>query len=140
MRLRSLTHRASSALLWVWFAAFFAMPAAWRPCPMHVSAEAAQAQAAVDVDGGHGAHGGHGPHAGSTAAPHDSEQGQQAPAHPCDCATDCCGAPAIVIAEPEVRIAAAAIRLVDAPIPATTPGIASARVRLLPFANAPPAA
>lgn len=137
MRLRSLTHRAASALLWAWFAAFFAMPAAWRPCPMHVSAGAAQAQAAVDFGGTHGAHGAYG---GSTATPHDSEQGQQAPTHPCDCATDCCGAPAVVIAEPEVRIAAAAIRLVDAPIPATTPGIASARVRLLPFANAPPAA
>src|SRR5690606_25018021 len=97
MRRRSLSHRAATAVLWIWFAAFFAAPPAWRPCPMHVAAEAAPEREVAGSHGAHSAHGVHGPDtaAANRSAPAEPAPAEQAPAHPCDCATDCCGAPAL---------------------------------------------
>ncbi|HMN10486.1 MAG TPA: hypothetical protein PKC83_17045, partial [Gemmatimonadaceae bacterium] len=74
------------------------------------------------------------------AAAHEVDAGEDAPAHPCDCATDCCGTSPTAIEPPSILAAPHAIPARNAPVFASTIGVAAARVRLLPFANAPPAA
>lgn len=163
MRHPSCSRRAASALLWIWFAVFLAAPASWRPCPMHrpvrqngvagsgthagaherADAGTHMAATAHDVDADtHMAATAHDADAGThmAAAAHDADAGEDAPAHPCDCATDCCGTSPTAIEPPSILAAPHAIPARNAPVFASTIGVAAARVRLLPFANAPPAA
>lgn len=133
----SCSRRAASALLWIWFAVFLAAPASWRPCPMHRPVR----QNGVAGSGTHaGAHERADAGTHMAAAAHDADAGEDAPAHPCDCATDCCGTSPTAIEPPSILAAPHAIPARNAPVFASTIGVAAARVRLLPFANAPPAA
>lgn len=137
MRHPSCSRRAASALLWIWFAVFLAAPASWRPCPMHRPVR----QNGVAGSGTHaGAHERADADTHMAAAAHDADAGEDAPAHPCDCATDCCGTSPTAIEPPSILAAPHAIPARNAPVFASTIGVAAARVRLLPFANAPPAA
>lgn len=137
MRHPSCSRRAASALLWIWFAVFLAAPASWRPCPMHRPVR----QNGVAGSGTHaGAHERADAGTHMAAAAHDADAGEDAPAHPCDCATDCCGTSPTAIEPPSILAAPHAIPARNAPVFASTIGVAAARVRLLPFANAPPAA
>lgn len=150
MRHPSCSRRAASALLWIWFAVFLAAPASWRPCPMHrpvrqngVAGSGTHAGARERADAGtHMAAAAHDADADThmAAAAHDVDAGGDAPAHPCDCATDCCGTSPTAIEPPSILAAPHAIPARNAPVFASTIGVAAARVRLLPFANAPPAA
>lgn len=150
MRHPSCSRRAASALLWIWFAVFLAAPASWRPCPMHrpvrqngVAGSGTHAGAHERADAGtHMAAAAHDADADThmAAAAHEVDAGEDAPAHPCDCATDCCGTSPTAIEPPSILAAPHAIPARNAPVFASTIGVAAARVRLLPFANAPPAA
>lgn len=145
MRPLSSSRRAATALLWTWFAVFLAAPASWRPCPMHVPArEAGTMGVDTHPSAQMGAHAGAhvGTHAGAHSATtrHGGDDREGADAHPCDCATNCCGTSPTALEAPGIGRAASAPPATQPPILASAPGIASARVRLLPFANAPPSA
>lgn len=106
-------------LLGLLFSAWFALngaTASLRDCPMHAEPAA------------------HGAHAGHTMP---SEQ-DQAPA-PCDCATECCGAVPLQLAPlPTIETPTVVAQAIAAP-PAPRAPVLTARARLLPFANGPPA-
>ncbi len=142
MTRRSRTHRLLSTLTGVWFALFSVAPQASLPCPMHESAaEPASGSSASDARGSQGDHGGHATHAGMAGgvagALADAEA--PAPAHPCDCSTDCCGVPAAAL--PKIAVDHAPALFMARGTIAIDPTLlrAASRARLLPFANGPPA-
>jgi hypothetical protein len=131
-----------------------AVPPAMRVCAMHATAHGT-AEALEEASGAADAHGGptygqpaHAPHAHGDPTPaHDTHEHHAsapdhapdpAPAHPCDCVSDCCGVPAAVLTFAHAPLAAS-VRPVDTvghnnPAPPRT----APTDRLLPFANGPP--
>jgi len=146
MTRRSRTHRLLSTLTGVWFALFSMAPQASLPCPMHESAaEVASGPGADDTHGSPGGHGGHAAHVAMAGAMADGAAGGLADAespgstHPCDCSTDCCGVPSATLPPTaEVRAPASLVARSTIAIDPTLLRVAP-RIRLLPFANGPPA-
>lgn len=146
MTRRTRTHRLLSTLTGVWFALFSMAPQASLPCPMHESAaEPASSSSATGARGSQGDHGGHAAHAGMPGAMAGGVAGaiadteSPAPAHPCDCSTDCCGVPAATL--PTIAVEHTPALMVARTTIAIDPTLlrAASRARLLPFANGPPA-
>lgn len=78
--------------------------------------------------------------AGSAKAPMPTRPGTPMPAHPCDCPTNCCGAPTVALLSVIGLLPTPPVRDADATSIESAPRRAPSRDRLLPFANGPPAA